>query len=169
MTDAQRKPRLVGVTEAVNDTGMSPSWCRERLRRIALQLGRDPNEKGALLIPRATWKRFLATKFGTAQGAAVKHKQRPCVYFIQFGATGPIKIGTAVNIAMRLSTLQVACPEELRVILTVDGGEYAEERLHARFSELRIRGEWFRPASELLEFVERIRSAGSVDAGWWDE
>lgn len=93
-------------------------------------------------------------------GPEAKRRRRrrgEVVYFVQMGATGPIKIGTAVDMALRLSNLQVGNPEVLILIGTMSGGPIEERRLHDRFARHRIRGEWFRPATELIDFAATLR------------
>lgn len=71
-----------------------------------------------------------------------------CLYFIQSGK-GPVKIGVAVNVSGRLADLQVANPENLKVIqqFVVSNKSLAfelERWMHERFHSQRIRGEWYR-------------------------
>lgn len=79
------------------------------------------------------------------------------IYFIQYGIDGPIKIGIARNPEWRLAKLQTACPYDLRLLATILGGASQEARLHQRFAEYWIRGEWFKPARALLEFISVIQ------------
>jgi hypothetical protein len=80
------------------------------------------------------------------------------VYFIRAGESGPVKIGTAHNIAVRLNSLQNGHYEQLVVVRLLDGDRHLEMRIHERFRHLRIRREWFRfdPAmlTEDLESME---------------
>lgn len=76
------------------------------------------------------------------------------VYFVQHGAAGVIKIGfTSCNVGGRFTQLQRAAPDELVFRGYIEGGYELEQDLHSRFAEHRHRGEWFRPAPELLEFI----------------
>ena len=75
------------------------------------------------------------------------------IYFVQVGTSGPIKIGFAADPAMRLAALQTAHYEALRLLLALDGDPPHENLLHKKFSFLRLRGEWYRPARELLAFI----------------
>jgi hypothetical protein len=81
------------------------------------------------------------------------------VYFIQAGSSGPIKIGKANKLGGRVRGLQTANAEDLRLLGSVPGGLPKEAELHERFAPLRIRGEWFRPESELLSYVAEITGA----------
>lgn len=81
----------------------------------------------------------------------------PGVYFVQEADNGAIKIGYADWPKKRLKELQVGNPRELRIIgllLTDDHRE--ESRMHRRFAAHRLRGEWFRPAPELVEFIDNM-------------
>ena len=86
------------------------------------------------------------------------------LYAIQAGGeSGPVKIGTAKDPDARLKTLQTGNPEPLAGIAAWRALPYEERALHERFAEHRIRGEWFRPAPEVLETL------WAMDAPWWWE
>jgi hypothetical protein len=74
------------------------------------------------------------------------------VYFIQMGENGPIKIGETKSIHERLEMLQVANPYRLRILWVYNGRKYGEAELHEKFKQYNIRGEWFWPVEEILEF-----------------
>ena len=78
------------------------------------------------------------------------------VYFIRFGEFGPIKIGmTREDPMRRLKLLQVGSPKRLHLmgVIKDPAPEHSERILHQRFRPSRIRGEWFKPCQELLEFI----------------
>jgi hypothetical protein len=78
------------------------------------------------------------------------------VYFIRMIPDGPIKIGIAGNVNMRLDNLQTATPHLLEVIgVILGGGRSLELKLHRQFSQLHIRGEWFHPGDDLLAFISK--------------
>jgi hypothetical protein len=80
----------------------------------------------------------------------------PCVYFIRFGESGPIKIGkTNRNPRIRLALLQNGSPVRLHLmaIISEPDEDHSEEALHRRFAHLRIRGEWFDSIRELTDFI----------------
>jgi excisionase family DNA binding protein len=78
------------------------------------------------------------------------------VYYIRFGDR--IKIGTTVNLVSRLGNL----PHD-QLLATEPGGVNLEGLRHAQFAEHRIRGEWFRPAPELLAHIGSVKtSAGRL-------
>lgn len=78
------------------------------------------------------------------------------IYFIQAGADGPIKIGIARRVDVRLRTLQTANAQRLRLLGVYRGLALEEKQLHADFASSRIGGEWFHPTPELLHLVSRI-------------
>ncbi len=79
------------------------------------------------------------------------------VYFVQAGEGGPIKIGVASNVRERLQTLQTGSAVVLRLLgVAYDATAPEEAALHERFAAHRIRGEWFRPAADLLEHVAAL-------------
>lgn len=79
-----------------------------------------------------------------------------CVYFIQAGESGPIKIGEADDVPQRLRELQTGNPEELRLLGLLAWRPGLEVDLHCRFYLEHVRGEWFRPAPELLAFIAEL-------------
>lgn len=65
------------------------------------------------------------------------------VYIIQAGdRSGPVKIGHGQDPQLRLVNLQLGNHLELRIIRLFEGAAPEEAMLHARFADLRIRGEW---------------------------
>jgi len=75
------------------------------------------------------------------------------VYFVFASHHGPVKIGFSIDPMRRLAEIQRDWPEGLRLVGVVPGGFSEEQRLHKRFSHLRLHGEWFRPDDELTTFI----------------
>lgn len=76
------------------------------------------------------------------------------IYFIQDQTTLLIKIGYTGNDAEgRLKDFQTGCPSGLVLLLAIPGSKPWETQLHHQFAAYRERGEWFRPAPELLQFI----------------
>lgn len=82
------------------------------------------------------------------------------VYFIQAGVGGPVKIGWSSNIKVRMESAQVDNHEPLTLLTYVPGGPEVEARLHHRFREAHLRGEWFRPARDLMDLIEEVADRG---------
>lgn len=79
----------------------------------------------------------------------------PCVYFVSDGDA--IKIGfTSNGVDRRLEALRNGNPREIKVLATMRGTMDDEKRLHRRFAEYRVRGEWFKAAPELLDFIASL-------------
>lgn len=77
------------------------------------------------------------------------------IYFIQEDS-GPIKIGSAESVKGRLSNWQTHTIKCLKVLAKQEGGRNLERRLHKRFESCRIKGEWFHPAPELMEYINSL-------------
>lgn len=76
------------------------------------------------------------------------------VYFVRAAGLDLIKIGwTGGHPAKRLRELSQASPVELAFEGVMLGTWQAEQALHLRFAHLRVRGEWFRAAPELVAFI----------------
>ncbi len=145
------------------------SWIKSRdLAAIRLPGGdyrfRQDHLKG-FVPPKRTAQRVYHARLSRnqkiAKVAAAKAAEIPdakgFVYFIQSGGKlGPIKIGTATNVARRLRGLQTAHYETLRVLGSIAGNSVAEHELHRHFKEDHINGEWHRPSRRLLKFIEEI-------------
>lgn len=82
------------------------------------------------------------------------------VYFMRpIGvADAPVKIGCSATPAERAKTYSRTSPFPLEVVLAIPGDFALEGRLHCHFGHLRSHGEWFRPAPELLDLIEDLRS-----------
>lgn len=68
------------------------------------------------------------------------------VYLVHASGTNLYKIGMTINnVQKRVSELQTGSPHELKCIaaLQSDEAHVMESRLHHRFKNYRVRGEWF--------------------------
>jgi hypothetical protein len=86
------------------------------------------------------------------------------VYFLQENGTGAIKIGTSKHLKKRIDELTRELPSESTLLATTDGWRETEWVLQRRFVHARIRGEWFRPVPELLEYIAGLKAAESSSA-----
>lgn len=67
------------------------------------------------------------------------------IYFVEAVGADLLKIGfTDGKPAERIRQLQTGCPHKLRLVAAEPGNELKEKRLHDRWSENRVQGEWFR-------------------------
>lgn len=78
------------------------------------------------------------------------------VYFIQEGNEGPIKIGFSNKLVDRLASIQTGNPRELRLLGWLKGNQAKESEIQDKFANYRIRGEWFEPSPELLDFIKNV-------------
>ena len=78
------------------------------------------------------------------------------VYFVQAEEGGLIKIGITKNPHMRLSTMQTNCPVLLQTLRVIPAHTPVEKTLHRLFRNQRVRGEWFRPESSLVELIRAV-------------
>jgi hypothetical protein len=86
--------------------------------------------------------------------------ERPMfIYFIQCLATKKIKIGYARDPWARLTCIQTGCPTPLLLLGMMPGNRFVERDLHAKFAGHLYRGEWFDPAPEIIEYIERLRGS----------
>jgi len=79
------------------------------------------------------------------------------IYFIRGKESGNIKIGFSMNPDKRKAHLQTAHYEELEFIGIMDGTLDDEAKIKERFLKFNIRGEWYSPVSDILNFVERYK------------
>ena len=133
---------IVSRDDAYLTEGLSPKVADYLLRMAE----RDPSIRPAL----ATATRLRR------QSRPRSARPTQLVYFIQRGAFGPIKIGTAADPAARLRALQTGSDEPLRLLGSMDGGRPMEASLHRRFGRARLSGEWFSPSTDLLGFIAEV-------------
>jgi hypothetical protein len=178
ITPARPVPPLIStVSEAAAYLGVPPKAVRDAMESGDLRaLGRNSISKGAL---RAYVRKLRGRKSRFELREIKERKENPppitgdrpyphfpprgqptgFVYFVQAGTAGPIKIGYARNVRARLDNLQVACPHRLYLLLVVPGTHDHEKRFHAIFAGRRLRGEWFSPTVELIEFIGYVGAA----------
>lgn len=85
------------------------------------------------------------------------------VYFICIGRSGPIKIGWSRNPEKRFRQIQENHPHQLWIVGLLPGTLADEKKLHRRFANARVRGEWFE-ASKIWEgIIELLMDEGLVN------
>lgn len=75
------------------------------------------------------------------------------VYFLQ-DPQGSIKIGISHNVGKRISQLEQSLPYDLKLIGIMEGNLSLESTLHTKFESHRIKGEWFKPSDDILQFIK---------------
>ena len=77
------------------------------------------------------------------------------IYFLQCGSDGPIKIGcTEGSVVSRVRQIQMASPHILEILGAHHGDRHVEAKLHQRFAEHQVRGEWFHPVAAIFYHIE---------------
>jgi hypothetical protein len=74
------------------------------------------------------------------------------VYFIKDESTGLVKIGKASNVKRRLQSLRTGSPSCLTLLGV--SSSLKEKEMHARFGDLRTRGEWFSLSGALRSVID---------------
>lgn len=80
------------------------------------------------------------------------------IYFIQGENGGAIKIGFTKNIESRLKTLQTSYPDILKVLCLIPGNESKERKLHEKFYDIKLNGEWFKPTEKIFKEIEELKT-----------
>lgn len=93
----------------------------------------------------------------TKAQAEAKRKPSNVVYFIQYGNTKRVKIGTAENVVKRMSALRTSSPGDYRLLATIPGDDVVEAEMHRRFSKYWLRREWFKLEGKLAAYIASIR------------
>lgn len=97
--------------------------------------------------------KFLAPAV-EAMDAALAARHGTSVYFAASGSR--IKIGWSARVTARLAQLQTGNPDPVRLLATTPGGRALERRLHERFADARLAGEWFEATPELTTYIEQL-------------
>src|SRR6185312_8235027 len=53
----------------------------------------------------------------------------------------------------RLVALQTHNPSKLRILSIIEGSSEDEVKLHKKFADHKVQGEWFRPHKSILDFI----------------
>lgn len=86
------------------------------------------------------------------------------IYYIACTATQRLKIGyTQGEPEVRLKQLQTGSAANLRLICCHEGSLDDERRIHSRFAEQRMRGEWFEMSEDLFKHISWIVWATGVE------
>lgn len=101
---------------------------------------------------------LLAVPLAEPEPGGLRRHREHWVYFLQGDDGGPVKIGRSLKHPLeRCAGVQVGYPfGRLRVVGILRAPAFNEQRLHKAYAHLRIRGEWFRPAPDLVEYIALI-------------
>jgi rRNA-processing protein FCF1 len=85
------------------------------------------------------------------------------IYFIGSVESGTVKIGKSSDPEKRLAGLQTGNSNRLFLYGVIrDVNEYYENKLHKRFENIRLEGEWFKLTDELIQFIVSKTSNGKT-------
>lgn len=155
---------LDSLERAVWEAGDSPETSPVAVRVATAELARRQSNRDAITARAHAEHQAEIDAFHAAiretddARTAARENPGPVVYFVRNEESGAIKIGTATDPQKRLWGLRTASAAELTLLATTPGDRVTEHAIHDRFHAQRIRGEWFRPAPELLAYVESLAS-----------
>jgi hypothetical protein len=89
--------------------------------------------------------------------------REPFVYFCVAAQENEVKIGYSVNPTRRRLSLESTRHANLELFATIKGGAGIERKMHKRFAEYRIHGEWFEASPELMAFIYSLRMDVAYD------
>lgn len=121
---------------------------REEEQAFLVALGRVP--AGVDPLPLSARDKIKERLFYSVRN---KPPEATVIYFIQAKRLGLIKIGRANRIMARLQDLQCGSPDELLFLWGFWARPSAEAELHRYFHRERVRGEWFEPSDDLLNYI----------------
>ena len=81
------------------------------------------------------------------------------IYVLQGEDDGLIKIGKAKNLRARFGSIQSSSPVVIRLLCAFLAKDKVEKDLHEYFSDLRVRGEWFKPEESIKLFAANIEDS----------
>lgn len=137
--------------------------CDAALRLVASQIDGNPSELSksriGLMSAINEWNnvrnpRQPADDFGGVVDFSPAPEKPSSVYFIHNGEA--IKIGVSANPQKRLASLQTSYHKPLTMLAVIDGGRDVESRLHAKFDEFRLSGEWFEDHKAIRKYIDRV-------------
>lgn len=99
--------------------------------------------------------------FADFSRSSQRSKTKTCwrTYIVEAVGIDRIKIGRSQSLNERLIDLKIGCPTDLELLWVIDGD--FEKRMHDRFAEHRVRGEWF-VKSGVLSSIRALRSSTSL-------
>jgi hypothetical protein len=94
-------------------------------------------------------------------------KAKKYVYFARESMQGLIKIGIAEVLRDRFLRLKAQIPYkmDMELLLIIYGDKSLEKELHRRFKKHRIKGEWFNPHEDILNFIKENKQEEEVAEG----
>lgn len=92
---------------------------------------------------------------------SIARGRRGLLYLATRATDGAIKIGWTSDVMRRISELRKEAGSAVELAACFPGDKPDELRLHARFADDRMDGEWHRPSVALLSFIEGLRAVAA--------
>ena len=131
--------------------------CQQHIAPWHTRWKKTISESSSTFFDNGRWRHLGNRNELMQQGRFSKTNKYSFVYFITDGH-GHIKIGKADDTYKRIKELQTGNPYKLSFLLTVmlespDDAFALEQKLHARFAQYQMEGEWFEaePVMELID------------------
>jgi hypothetical protein len=80
-------------------------------------------------------------------------KYEKVVYFLWSHKDHLVKVGSTANLNTRITTIAKQENAEVDLLGIMSGYEWHEKNIHRQFKHLRVRGEWFLPYVDLMEYI----------------
>jgi hypothetical protein len=151
MSRAQRQPERIKLRDAAAILGVEG----KDLRKLA-ERGLIPNAfvMGRLCTFKEDVLRVFLPEFERSKEAlleSLKPQKVDTVYVIRCGYR--VKIGFTQNVAQRMRSLKTGNHRPMALLASWPAPQAEEKALHARFSDLRISGEWFALRKPIKEWL----------------
>lgn len=83
-------------------------------------------------------------------------KTQGFVYFMRINGRGHVKIGFTVDVIKRFSGHQTSMPGTPVLMGAMHGTAATEKKLHEKYADLHVKGEWYKYTGALKAFVEAL-------------
>ena len=90
----------------------------------------------------------------TSGGSAKQDRESYCwVYFIEAVGLDLLKVGYALDLRSRFTSMMTSSPASLSLLGVLQGGPRREMEIHTQLADHRAHGEWFRKTPEVMAVV----------------
>lgn len=156
-----------GAVESLLKSGVrvSERELRAKARRLGCyrEIGRamffTEDDLAVLMIrdPQKSLAEWLVDQEAAEAAFQGQSNRNGVVYFVRSGDA--VKIGFTTDLESRVKAFRTASPEEFDVWMTIEGSARLERYFHRMFAGDRIRNEWFKVSSAILDYVAMRKTA----------
>lgn len=84
-------------------------------------------------------------------------RQQACFVYLVRAENGLVKIGKTSDMERRFKTLDTMCPVDLEIVgcISSELADELEDKLHAEFDDVRVKGEWFALSLDNIESIKQ--------------